>query len=220
MKPTVFFVTSNEDKFNDVTKMLGDKIDVYMIDLSKDIQEIQGEYKEVALAKLDNVRKKIINDEQLLVNIHKINTFFMIDDVALEFECMSTVSKSIPGVYIKHFLEAMGCEGLAVLASKLDNNNAAAYCSVALGWFDRYNHFRHEFFLGLDHGTIVYPRTNKGSGWESIFKPDDSELTYAEMDDDIKCKSSYRASAMKRVKDFLFDFNPFQLEINKLRAKQ
>lgn len=58
-------------------------------------------------------------------------------------------------------------------------------------------------FTGLVEGKIVEPRGTAGFGWDSIFQPDGSELTYAEMEPGFKNTVSDRSKAIELMKNFL-----------------
>lgn len=49
-------------------------------------------------------------------------------------------------------------------------------------------------FNGKTHGSIVEPRYADADnfGWDPVFQPDGSDLTYAEMDKDAKNAISHR----------------------------
>ena len=40
-------------------------------------------------------------------------------------------------------------------------------------------------------------------GWEPIFKPEGHDIVYAEMDEELKSKVSYRANAVKPLLEYL-----------------
>ena len=52
-------------------------------------------------------------------------------------------------------------------------------------------------------GEIVYPKGKFNFGWDPIFKPHNSERTYAEMDQFEKQKFSLRKDAIQDFKNFL-----------------
>lgn len=58
-------------------------------------------------------------------------------------------------------------------------------------------------FTGLVEGKIVEPRGNGGFGWDSVFQPDGCEVTYAEMEPEVKNTVSDRSKAIELLKDFL-----------------
>lgn len=59
-------------------------------------------------------------------------------------------------------------------------------------------------FEGKTRGIIVAARGPDGSfGWDPIFQPEGSGLTYAEMEKSEKNKISHRFRALEKVKTFL-----------------
>jgi XTP/dITP diphosphohydrolase len=86
------------------------------------------------------------------------------------------------------------------LASKADRR-AHFSCALALCWPDG-------FQLAVEghvHGTLVWPiRGNKGFGYDPMFLPDGSKLTFGEMDPAAKHAISHRAAAFRRLVDMAF----------------
>lgn len=61
-------------------------------------------------------------------------------------------------------------------------------------------------FAGRTDGIIVPARVAEGAkpfGWDPIFQPDGSSLTYAEMTSVAKHAISHRARALAKVRDHL-----------------
>lgn len=61
-------------------------------------------------------------------------------------------------------------------------------------------------FSGETDGTIVLPTVAETFGWDSCFKPDGHEMTFAEMSKEQKNLISHRMKAMIKLKDY-FDQN-------------
>ncbi len=60
------------------------------------------------------------------------------------------------------------------------------------------------FFEGEVRGRILEdPRGESGFGYDPIFVPEEYDMSFAELGDDIKNQISHRARAMKKLKDFL-----------------
>jgi len=61
-----------------------------------------------------------------------------------------------------------------------------------------------KIFEGKTKGTIVHPRGPSNSfGWDPIFEPIGSKLTYAEMKKEEKNKISHRFKSLELLKAFL-----------------
>jgi XTP/dITP diphosphohydrolase len=74
-------------------------------------------------------------------------------------------------------------------------------CALALYWPDG-------FQLSVEghvHGTLVWPtRGSKGFGYDPMFLPDGSRLTFGEMNPEAKHAISHRAAAFRRLVDMAF----------------
>jgi XTP/dITP diphosphohydrolase len=67
---------------------------------------------------------------------------------------------------------------------------------LALGWPD--DHV--ELFRGEAHGTLVWPpRGDKGFGYDPMFVPAGSHLTFGEMDPNVKHRITHRAAAFRKL---------------------
>jgi len=97
--------------------------------------------------------------------------WILVEDSALCFSALH----GLPGPYIKHFLDALGCTGLWEMMRPHEDKSAQAKCVFTL-----YNPTLHSFlsFSGTTDGTIVEPRGDDGFGWDSIFEPIHSQKTY------------------------------------------
>ena len=56
-------------------------------------------------------------------------------------------------------------------------------------------------FEGKTHGRIVEPRGPPDFGWDPCFQPDGFDLTYAEMDTDVKNTISHRYRALDALRE-------------------
>jgi XTP/dITP diphosphohydrolase len=62
-----------------------------------------------------------------------------------------------------------------------------------------------QLFNGVCEGRIGFePRGKNGFGYDPLFVPDGFEKTFAELSDDEKNKSSHRAKALEKLRQFLF----------------
>jgi XTP/dITP diphosphohydrolase len=68
-------------------------------------------------------------------------------------------------------------------------------CTLVLAWPDGHD----EVFEGRMPGRVVWPmRGTEGHGYDPIFQPDGHDLTFAEMDPDLKNRISHRADAFAK----------------------
>jgi XTP/dITP diphosphohydrolase len=101
----------------------------------------------------------------------------------------------IPGG--RDFRVAMERTRLALVETGADEPWTAQFrCTLVLAWPDGHD----EIFEGVMSGCVVWPmRGNQGHGYDPIFKPDGSAVTFGEMDRWEKNAVSHRASAFRRL---------------------
>jgi XTP/dITP diphosphohydrolase len=76
------------------------------------------------------------------------------------------------------------------------SRNAHFVCALAVVWPDG----QAEWFEGRVDGTLVWPpRGDKGHGYDPMFVPNGSELTYGEIDPAEKHATSHRADAFRKL---------------------
>jgi XTP/dITP diphosphohydrolase len=81
------------------------------------------------------------------------------------------------------------------LSGKTDRS-AFFVAVLALAWPDDHA----ELFRGKAHGTLVWPpRGDKGFGYDPMFVPAGSDLTFGEMDPDVKHRITHRAAAFRKL---------------------
>lgn len=172
----ITFVTSNEHKFKEAQRLIP------QIERSKiDLEEIQStDYTKIADHKLEEARKKIKGN-------------IMIDDAAIEFECLN----GFPGPYAKDFFKKIGLK-IPKITEKLGNNKAKIYCTIGL-IYDEEKYF----FQGEVEGTILEPKKEDGFDYDIIFCPNGYERPFAELPFEVKMKESHRTKALQKVAKFL-----------------
>ncbi len=116
-----------------------------------------------------------------------------------------------PGVYTADWAErqwfegepgrdwymAMGkVEGLLTENGPDTPRDAAFHCVLALVWPDG----EHAVYEGLAPGSLSWPpRGTMGFGYDPVFVPEGSELTFAELDPEQKHRISHRADAFAKL---------------------
>jgi len=119
----------------------------------------------------------------------------LVEDVSLTFTAMGR----LPGTFIKWFMEELSLGGLCELANKLKHREAE--CAIMYALYDGNDM---HLFDAHQQGTIAkIPRGTGGFGWNPIFIPAGSELTYGEMDEDTFKRWSIRAHAIEKLKAYL-----------------
>lgn len=181
----VIFVTGNQGKLSEVRLVLPD-----VQNINLDLAEIQGSPQEVAI---DKCKKAAL----------QLGCACLVEDTSLCFNALN----GLPGVYIKHFLEAVGNQGLNDLIQAFPDKSAYALCTFAYSAGPGHTPI---LFEGRTDGTIVPPQGKKMFGWDPIFKPNGFQVTYAEMDSETKNSISHRGKALAKMSEFL-SLNPEML---------
>ena len=116
-----------------------------------------------------------------------------------------------PGVYTADWAETpTGRDFVLAMTKTWDKLEAIAApeprlaqfrCTLVLAWPDGHD----EVFEGVMPGQIVWPmRGNQGHGYDPIFQPFDSNLTFGEMDRWQKNQISHRADAFRKLVEGCF----------------
>lgn len=157
----LYFVTSNENKFNEVSKILSN----YGV--------------HVELAKLELV--EIQTDDPTMIASDKARNAYasLKTDVIVEDDALLIHSlKGFPGPYSAYVHKTIGNEGILKLMENVVDRNATfksiiAYCDSSLVPV---------IFVGKVEGTITESQRGTSWGYDPIFEPRGSNgLTYAEL---------------------------------------
>lgn len=181
------FVTSNEHKRREAAKILG----VSLESAAPEVPEIQAlDVAEVAAAKA--------------LAAHKALGFpprpVLVEDSGLVVEAWN----GLPGAFTKWFVQSVGNEGLLRMIPPGEDRSARAVCVVAVaGGSSEVSSENVRLFRGEVSGLLAHgPRGGEGFGWDPIFIPEGSSLTYAEMGA-AKHEDSHRARAFRAVREWL-----------------
>jgi inosine triphosphate pyrophosphatase len=104
----------------------------------------------------------------------------------------------MPGPFIKHFVANLGLLGMVDSLAPAKDWRAEAITGV--GYADGSGV---HYFDGRVMGQIVLPQGKDGFGWDSIFRPNGSGRTYAEMSREEKAKRSMRTLALRKLAEHL-----------------
>ncbi|THU91054.1 Ham1-like protein [Dendrothele bispora CBS 962.96] len=180
----LIFVTGNTKKLEEVKAILSDGPNPIEIDSQAlDIDEIQGNTQEVARAKCRRAAE-ILNGPCIT------------EDTALCYEALN----GLPGPFIKYFLADIGHEGLNNLLVGFPTKNAWALCTFA---YSAGPGSEPMLFEGRTDGKIVPARGPPVFGWDAVFEPNGTGLTYAEMPSEQKNKLSHRYRALEKLRRYL-----------------
>jgi len=181
MAKRIYFATGNQDKIKEAREILTE-YDVEQIKI--DLPELQGTPEEVAA-------------EKARLAYGKVKKPVFVDDTGLAFHALN----GMPGIYIKHFLHALGHDGLVKLLKGFKDKGATAFASI--GYCDGKTT---KVFIGRCEGKIVKKQDKGfgfGFGWDPIFSPNGYKGTFATLNSEIKNSISHRKRALDMLHDFL-----------------
>jgi XTP/dITP diphosphohydrolase len=176
------FVTTNEHKRREVQEILG--VELERADL--DLPEIQAiDPAEVAAEKASAAREAL-GEPAVPV---------LVEDSGLMVDAWD----GFPGALTKWLMRSVGNEGLLRMLGADDDRSARAVCVVALAEADG----TVRTFRGEVQGSLApEPRGESGFGYDPVFVPELSMLTYAQMGEG-KNTDSHRARAFRAVRQWL-----------------
>lgn len=190
----LIFATSNENKAVELQRLMGDTIEIESLkslNFMQDIVESEDTLEGNSLLKANTV-------------FNHFNRACFADDTGLEVDALD----GAPGVYSARYAGPT-CDSennMALLLRNLENteNLKARFRTVitfkSLGTTKQ--------FEGIVDGNIVLEkRGSKGFGYDPIFKPNSSELTFGEMTLKQKNEFSHRARAFAKLKDYLLSID-------------
>ena len=190
----LIFATSNENKAVELQRLMGDTIEIESLkslNFMQDIVESEDTLEGNSLLKANTV-------------FNHFNRACFADDTGLEVDALD----GAPGVYSARYAGPT-CDSennMALLLRNLENteNLKARFRTVitfkSLGTTKQ--------FEGIVDGNIVLEkRGSKGFGYDPIFKPNSSELTFGEMTLEQKNEFSHRARAFAKLKDYLLSID-------------
>ena len=175
MTPPFVLVTGNAGKVAEARLAVGPDLEAVEVDLP----EIQSlDYLEVLRAKADEAWRRVGRP-------------LVVEEAGLDLAALN----GFPGPLVKWMLEAVGAEGLARNAAALGETRAASRCFLLYKDGDR------EIVAeGRTEGTLILPgRGTNGFGWDPVFLPDGSDLTFAELTGAGKSAVSHRGKAWRML---------------------
>ena len=190
MKRKFVFATNNAHKLEEVTAILGNRIELLSL---KDIH-CHTDIPETA----DTLEGNALLKAQYIYENYQMDCFA--DDTGLEVEALN----GEPGVYSAryagdgHNAEANMLKLLHAMEG-IENRKAQFRTAFAL-IIDGKEHL----FEGVIKGEIIKTRKgNSGFGYDPIFVPEGYTQTFAEMGNELKNKISHRAIATNKLCKFL-----------------
>ena len=173
----IIFVSKNKNKAREVTEILKDN-GITVIHKEFELEEIQS-------PDIETVAK---NKALLAYQIFKAP--ILVEDTGLYIKAMH----GYPGSLIKHFLEAIGSQGIIDFLKNKDRE------AMAVTTFAFYNDKANvHTFVDQNIGEISKEMLGKsGFAWDPIFIPKGHEKTYAQMSAKEKNKISQRRKALEK----------------------
>jgi len=172
-----YFATSNVNKLKEFNQILN--LELKQIDI--DLLEPQS---------LDLIEIAEIKSRDAYNKTQKI---VLIEDTSLEFLAWG----KLPGTLIKWFSKSLSNQDLINMLSSFNNKKAIAKTIVS--FFDGNKTYS---FIGEVEGSISQaPKGDNGFGWDSIFIPNGSTKTFAQMDLNEKNLFSMRKIALEKLKN-------------------
>ncbi len=179
MKTDFVFVSGNLKKVHWLEKFLGHKVEHHKLDLI----EIQS---------LDPLE---VVEDKAREAYRQLKKPVLIEDTSLLFNALGT----LPGPFIKFFLEQIGTEGICKMMGNFEDKSAVS--CVIYGLYDGKT-FR-SFKAQVSGIVRNEPKGGFGMGWDPIFIPDNQPKTYAQMSEEEYAIYSVRNKAVKKLKIFL-----------------
>jgi XTP/dITP diphosphohydrolase len=188
------FATNNQHKLQEIQHLLGNSVELLSlndINCVDDIPENQ-----------ETLEGNAAEKSFYIWNKYGLNCFA--DDTGLEIEALN----GEPGVYSARYAgEAKSAENnmnlVLLKMAKIKNRNARFRTVISLVIAG------HEVqFEGIVNGRILEEkRGNTGFGYDPIFQPEDSDLSFAEMAMHQKNQISHRGRAVQKLVSHLIQFN-------------
>lgn len=165
-------VTGNREKVREFERILG----------------ISLTHKHVELEEIQSVEFGPVVEKKAKLAQRAIDGPVLVEDTGIRIAAWN----GLPGALTKWFVSTVGVEGLCRMLSAESNRRATAV--TMLGYS---NGAKPRLFVGEVRGTVLsQPKGNAGFGWDPIFRPLDSERTFAEMTTQEKDNFSMRKKAL------------------------
>ena len=190
MRKKFVFATNNSHKLEEVTAILGEKVELLSM---KDIK-CDTDIPETA----DTLEGNALLKARYIFDNYHLDCFA--DDTGLEVEALG----GAPGVYSARYAgDAHNSEANMKKLLKdmegIENRKAQFRTAISLILDGK-----EYLFEGVIKGEIIKEkRGDSGFGYDPIFKPEGYEQTFAELGNETKNKISHRALAVQKLCEFL-----------------
>jgi XTP/dITP diphosphohydrolase len=187
------FATNNQHKLQEIKQLLGNSFELLNLNDIRCDEEIPENQ--------DTIEGNAAEKSFYIFNKYGYDCFA--DDTGLEIDALN----GEPGVYSARYAgeEKSSEKNIELVLQKLAKikNRKARFKTVISLVIDG-----HEIqFEGIVSGQILeVKRGNTGFGYDPIFKPDESPLSFAEMTMEEKGKISHRGRAVQKLVEYLSQF--------------
>ncbi len=190
MPETLTFVTNNDHKLAEIRQILQP---VFTIRGLTDLP-FEGEIPETC----PDIAGNALQKAHFIHDRFGINCFA--DDTGLEVEALD----GAPGVYSARYAgeKATYSDNVNKLLAEMEgtkNRRARFITVIALILNGR----EHLFEGRVDGQILAFARGERGFGYDPVFEPDGSNLSFAEMEADMKNAISHRGEAVRKLAAFL-----------------
>ncbi|WP_458746862.1 RdgB/HAM1 family non-canonical purine NTP pyrophosphatase [Candidatus Nitrosocosmicus sp. T] len=184
LKNVMYFASSNINKYKEIENLLSTRKKTIKIEFKKmELKEIQS----------DSLAEVAEDKVQQAFKIYQKEVF--VEDDGLFIETLN----GFPAVYSSYISKTIGNRGIIDLLGNKINRNASFKSIIAF-----YDGQKIKSFTGEIKGKISFHLTKGGWGFDPIFVPENSEVTFGQMDLEMKNKISHRKAALdKFVKWYL-----------------
>ncbi|MGQ4914891.1 MAG: XTP/dITP diphosphatase [Candidatus Asgardarchaeia archaeon] len=173
----LFFITSNEHKFREVSQILK----AYNVN----IKWYKVKYTEI---QADQIEEIALQSAKLLAT--RLNFDFFLEDTGLFIDVLN----GFPGPFSAYVYRTIGNNGILRLLQHVENRNA--YFKTCVAYYNSREKTIHTF-VGVMEGRISYKIRGEQWGFDPIFIPKGYKKTYAEMGSE-KNKISHRTKAIEK----------------------
>jgi XTP/dITP diphosphohydrolase len=184
------FATNNQHKLQEIKHLLNDSIELLSlgdINCNDEIPENQ-----------ETIEGNAAQKSFYIFNKYRLNCFA--DDTGLEIDALN----GEPGVYSARYAgeEKSAEKNMNLVLEKLSEikNRKARFKTIISLVIDG----REIQFEGIVNGQILEAKKGKtGFGYDPIFQPEESHLSFAEMSMEEKGKISHRGRAVQKLVEYL-----------------
>jgi len=190
----IVFATNNLNKLSEIQSLVPNGIEILSL---RDIN-CNEELPETRLTLEGNALQKA----EFVFDNYGYNCFA--DDTGLEIDALN----GEPGVYSARYAgeNCLAEDNVRKVLDKLKGEKVR--CAKFRTVIALIINGKETLFEGECNGSITQTKDGEeGFGYDPIFLPDDSELTFAQMSKKEKGKISHRGIAVKKLLDFLFKIN-------------